>query len=294
MPGSEVAGLPAAPGVDVGADVTIERLLTHTSGLPDFFEPPRGSGSAASITGAVSDPDRRWTPSALLDEARAMPAVGRPGERFHYCDTGFVVLGRVVEEVTGDPFNTVLRQQVLEPAGMARSSTPYGDAVAPGELAGLEVAPFWIGRRELSRALCVSLDWAGGGIVGPPEDFVAFQQALHSGQLISPTLLAHLARPRRRRRPGLHYGAGLVTIRFHEFFPVGLANLPQPVGGVGAFATHMFHYPQQQAHVVINFHGTQQMQASFQTHCRIAMVLRGLTIDAPIGDQLFTPVPSPQ
>ncbi|GMA40734.1 hypothetical protein [Mobilicoccus caccae] len=74
-------------------------------------------------------------------------------------------------------------------------------------------------------------------------------------------------------RPGIHYGAGAVTIRFGEFMPGALRGLPEPVGGLGLTAAHLFFYPQQQAHVVLNLHSTRAMGASFRTHIAIARLL---------------------
>lgn len=272
LPGEDIAGLPAAPGVDTARDVTVEHLLTHTSGLPDYFDPPRGSSTAASTTSAVQDPQRHWTPRELLTEVHHLPPVGRPGEQFNYGDTAFVLLGRIAEEVTGEAFSSLLMTRIYEPAGMTHSSTPYSDARATDDLADLDVQPFWIGAHDLSRALAMSLDWAGGGIVAPAANLIRFQEALHGERFVSASTLAWMARRRHRLRPGIHYGAGLVTLRFGGFFPL-LRGLPEPVGGVGAFATHMFYYPQQRAHVVLNFHADHRMQRSFQAHIRIAKLI---------------------
>ncbi len=273
LPASDLDGLPAAPGVDFPTDVTVEHLLTHTSGLPDYFEPKRGGETDYSIEVTAGRPDRRWTPSDLLDEVRGRQAVGAPGERFCYGDPGFVLLGRAVEEVTGESFNAVLRERVLTPSGMEHSSTPYSDARTPDDVADLDVAPFWIGEHELSHALSMSLDWAGGGIVTTPADLVRFQRTLHGGRLVAPGTLRRMAAPRHRFRRGIHYGAGMVTVRFGEFTPPFLRGLPEPVGGLGHFATHMFFYPQLDAHVVLNFHAYRRMNQSFMTHARIARML---------------------
>ena len=276
LPTADIAALPAAAGVDNSTDVTVEHLLTHTSGLPDYFEPPRGSTTAASVKTVAAQPDRRWTPAELLAETHHLPPVGRPGERFRYGDTAFVLLGRIVEEATGEPFNTALRKRVFEPAAMEHSSTPYSDARTPDDLASLDVAPFWLGSHQLNRALSMSLDWAGGGIVSPPADLVSFQRALHGGRLVSPETLRWMAAPRHRRRRGIHYGAGMVTVRFGEFTPPFLRGLAEPVGGLGFFATHLFYYPRQDAHVVLNFHSYGRMNQSFVAHSRIAQVLSTL------------------
>lgn len=273
LPASDVTGLPAASGVDVGTDVTVEHLLTHTSGVPDFFEPPRGTETAASFRTITTERDRLWRPAELLDQARLLPPVGRPGEHFHYADTGYVLLGRIAEEATGERFSTLMRERIFVPGGMVNASTPYDPDDEPEDLAELDVAPCWIDGRELSRARSVSLDWAGGNIVSTAEDLVNFQRALHGGRLISRFHLEYLARPRRRFRRGIHYGAGTMTLRFGEFLPPLMRGLPEPVGHNGFWATHMFYYPDQDAHVVLNFHSTRQMNASFMAHSRIARIL---------------------
>ncbi|UJH70373.1 hypothetical protein [Ornithinimicrobium sp. INDO-MA30-4] len=80
---------------------------------------------------------------------------------------------------------------------------------------------------------------------------------------------------RHRMRRGIHYGAGSMTLKFGEFFPL-LRWLPQPVGHLGVMGTHLFFYPNQQAHVVLNFHSTEEMSQSFQAQIRIAQLLARL------------------
>lgn len=273
LPASDLAGLPAEAGVDVARDVTLEQLLAHTSGFPDFFEPPRGHDTAASFRALAAAPSRRWTPRELLDEARKLPAVGRPGERFRYSDTNYVLLGRIAEELAGEAFASLLRTHIFGPSGMERSSTPYDATLLPEDLAGLDVEPFWIGRHELSRAHSVSADWAGGNVVAPPADFVRFQRALHGGRLVSTETVEHLVRPRHRFRRGIHYGAGTMTLRFAELDPLSLRGLSEPVGHLGFWASHVFYHREHDAHVVLNFHSDRRMRRSFLTHARIARIL---------------------
>ena len=127
------------------------------------------------------------------------------------------------------------------------------------------------------------MTWVGGNAATTAADLVRFQQALHGGELLAAATLAHLARPRNRMRAGVHYGAGAVTLRLGEFMPLVLRGLPEPVGGLGISATHMFYYPAQQAHVVLNFHSTAAMRASFQTHIQIAQMLAKTRAPATAG-----------
>lgn len=273
VPGADLAGLPAASGVDPARDVTIEHLLTQTSGLPDYFETARGRDTAASVRSVVEHPERRFTPSDLLDAAKTLPADGRPGERFVYSDTNWVLLGRIAEEASGEAFAALLRSRIFEPAGMERASTPYDATLIADDLSDLDVEPFWIGRHELTRAHAVSLDWAGGNVVAPPHDWVRYVKALHEGALLTPSTLAYLQRPRHRFRRGIAYGAGTMTLRFGELMPPLLRGLPEPVGHLGFWATHVFAYPEQKAYVVLNFHSNRQMQQSFMVHMQIARLL---------------------
>ncbi len=273
LPPADLAALPAAAGVEVATGITIDHLLDQTSGLPDFFEPPRGRDTAASAHAILKHPERRFTPTDLLNEAGTLPAHGRPGERFVYSDTNWVLLGRIAEEATGTALADLLRTRIFEPAGMERASTPYDATLIPDDLSDLDVEPFWIGGHELSRAHAVSLDWAGGNIVAPPHDWVRYLKALRGGVLLGADTFAHLQRPRHRFRRGIAYGAGTMTLRFGELVPLLMRGLPEPVGHLGFWATHVFAYPEQGAYVVLNFHSDRAMQQSFRIHVQIARLL---------------------
>lgn len=275
LPGDEVATLPAVEGVDVAAEVTVEHLLAHRSGLPDPLMPPRGRRTACSLDELLTDPSRRWTLTEFLGEAAGLPAVGRPGERFGYTDAGYALLLRIAEEALGAPAHEVLRSQVFQPSGMRDTGQPHVTA-EPSEIAELDIAPMWLGGADVSRIQTLSIGSVDGGSVTTTADLVRFARAVHSGQLISTDLLARFARPRSRLRAGIHYGAGFVTLRFGEFMPLVLRGLPEPVGGLGITATHAFFYPGIDAHVVLNFHDARAMRHSFQTHIQIARHLAQL------------------
>lgn len=269
LPAADLAGLPAAPEVDLGAQVSVEHLLSHRSGLPDPLLPARGHRTECSITALPGEPDRRWTLTDVLAQTRGLPPVGRPGERFGYTDAGYALLLRVAEERAGAPAGELLRSHVFEPSGMRATYQPHDTATA-AELAELDIAPMWLGGADVSRTSALSVGSVDGGAVTTADDLVRFQRALDDGRLISTALLARLTRPRSRLRRGIHYGAGLVTLRFGEFLPPFLRGLPEPVGGLGLTATHAFRYPDQQAHVVLNFGSTDAMSRSFQAHLAIA------------------------
>ncbi|WP_146796112.1 serine hydrolase domain-containing protein [Agrococcus baldri] len=274
LPDADTRGLRLPGGIDAAREVTVEHLLANRSGLPDYFE--ASAVSAASFRSAVAHPERRFSPADLLAAAATQRPVGRPGQRFHYGDTNWVLLGRIVEEASGDAFADRARTRVFDPLGMASASTPYDASRIADDLSGLDVAPFWILGREMSRAHAVSLDWAGGNVVATPADWARFLRGLFGGELLAPATLAQLTEARSRFRFGIDYGAGTQTLRWRTLAPFQRAPRPDPVGHLGFWAAHTFHYPGQRAQVVLNFHDHRSMQSSFLVHGAIARILASL------------------
>lgn len=272
LPAADLDHLPAAPGVDNGRDVTVQHLLSHTSGLPDVLLPPRGHSTSCSIRNLQANPGRVWTIPEFLQQAGQLPPFARPGERFRYGDTAYFLLIRIVEEARGGGFGEQLRDRIFAQAGMTDTAewvdadTERLDRLVP------ELAPFWLGGpgSDDRRAFAPNLTW-WNGLGGPstPNDLVRFQGALHAGRLCAPEWVRFFGTPRSRFRPGIHYGTGMVALRFGGFVPL-MRGYPVPTGGLGYTATHLFYYPEQQTHVVLNYHAHRRMQASFQMHIRIA------------------------
>lgn len=276
LPPADLDHLPAAAGVDNARDVTVDHLLSHTSGLPDVMLPPRGHPTDCSISNLQADPSRVWTIPEFLQQAQQLPPVGRPGERFRYSDTAYFLLIRVIEEARGGGFAEQFRTRIVDPAGMADTAEWIEADAERLSILVPRLAPFWLGRpgTDDRAAFAPNLTWSNG-LGGPStaNDLVRFQRALHGGRLCDRGWIDFFGTPRSRFRPGIHYGAGMVALRFGGFFPL-LRGHPEPTGGLGYTATHLFHYPEQQTHVVLNFHAHRRMQASFQMHIRISGLIK--------------------
>lgn len=269
LPAGTLDGLFAVDGVNRAGEVTVEQLLTHTSGVADYFE-GRTTGGPRLLDLMLAEPDRFWEPEDLVEFTRTRQRpVGRPGERFSYSDTGYILLGMLLEHVTGQSFHELLHERIFGPVGMRDSYLMFHSEPAAG---ARPLAPLHLGRVEASGFTSLSCDWAGGGIVSTLDDLARFSAALHGGELVSPGSLAEMARMRHRFRRGIHYGAGLMEVRFEGFFPL-LRGLPRPVGHIGILGTHMFFDPVNRAHIVMNFGGTREMVRSFQTLIRIETLL---------------------
>lgn len=270
LPEGSLDGLVAGSRV---ASVTVGDLLAHEAGVADYFEGPVTSGPSF-MSLVVDEPDRLWEPADLLEFSRTRQVpVASPG--FAYSDTGYILLGLILENVTGRAFHELLHERIFEPVGMTRTWMPWRSAPAVGaDLAGgTAIAPFTLGKVEASTFRSVSCDWAGGGIASTLGDLTLFSRALHGGRLVSGESLARLAAVRNKFRAGILYGMGMMELRFEGFFFL-LREMPRPVGHIGVLGTHLFYDPVHDAHIVMNFGGTTEMVRSFRTLIQIEQELK--------------------
>jgi D-alanyl-D-alanine carboxypeptidase len=185
------------PGIVAhGNVITVRQLLRHTSGLADYVDDPR----------VLRHPARQWRPEELVGIATAQGRVGKPGERFVYASTNYVVLGLVAERAGGAPLGVLLARRILAPLNLRRTgyvpgatqpgtvhgySAPSHQGVVTGESVEVATAAWWAG--------------AGGAVVSTADDLQRFYAALLRGRLIGPRLLREMETliPAGRNRYGL-------------------------------------------------------------------------------------------
>lgn len=260
LPPAQLDGLFRFQGVDYAGKVTVRHLLAHTSGVADYFEDPVTTG-IPFVQDVIRNPDTFWTPDMLLDFSRQrQQPVGAPGARFHYSDTGYILLGKLIEAVTGQPFHTNLHEHIFTPLGMSDSylmfySQPEAQPQKP-------IQKIWLEGVEVSGFTSLSCDWAGGGIISTTADLLTFHKALQGGKLASAATLKEMQTCPHKFRAGIYYGLGMMELRFEQFFFL-LRGLPRVSGHIGILATHMFHDPVSDTYIVMNFASPERMKRSF-------------------------------
>ncbi len=170
------------PNQDVATKVTVRHLLTHTGGTGDFFGP--GFEKNRLTLRELSDYVKLYG-SRGLD--------GEPGQRFRYSNYGFILLGVLIERVTGMSYYDYVQSRILQPAGMTATDSLPESAAVPGHATGYtRRGSTWVPNTDL-------LPWRGtsaGGGYSTVGDLLRFTQALESGKLISQTLFAEATTPR--------------------------------------------------------------------------------------------------
>lgn len=263
LPAATVRGLFAADA----PSPTVLELLQHYSGAADYFEGRRG---ARLIDEVAANPDRVWTPEEMLDFARErLGPIADPGRRFRYSDTGYVLLGLAIEEIVGEAYHDAVSTRIVEPLGLERTFLPRLTAPARGDR---RIAPCYLGRQDLSGTAALSCGWAGGGVAATPGELLRFGEALHGGELIGEESLAVMRAMRGRVRAGIHYGAGMMQLRFDGFSPM-LRGMPRPLGHLGSLSTALLYDPGSRSHLVMNFHARREMSRSVRSAIAVARVL---------------------
>ena len=185
------AHLPDYPNKEVAAKVTVRHLLTHTGGTGDIF-----------------GPEFEEHRLQLREHRDYLKLYGRrgltqePGARFEYSNYGFVLLGALIEQVTGGSYDDYVRDHVFRRAGMRSTGARPESVDVPDRAVGyLRASPGsdWAPNTD-------TLPWRGtaaGGGYSTVGDMLRFAQALDSGRLISETTLAEATRPHQQQ-----YGYG--------------------------------------------------------------------------------------
>ncbi|MEO8477714.1 MAG: serine hydrolase domain-containing protein [Actinomycetota bacterium] len=183
--------------------VTIEQLLSHRSGIGDYLD----EDTDHEITDYVMPipVHELATSDEYLAVLAGHPTAFPPGERFAYCNGGFVVLALIAERTSGVPFHELVRRRVCEPAGMLDTEFLRSDELPGGAALGY----LWDDGLR-TNVLHLPVRGSGdGGIYSTAADLGSFWKALFAGRIVSRDRVADMVRPRGDVPPGSkRYGLG--------------------------------------------------------------------------------------
>jgi CubicO group peptidase (beta-lactamase class C family) len=185
-------------------DVTIEHLLSHRSGIGDYLDEETELDLADYLMPVPVH--ELATTEQYLAALDGHDTKFEPGERFAYCNSGYVVLALIAERTTGVPFHELVRQRVCEPAGMHDTAFLRSDEL-PGRAA---VGYLTIDGVSRTNVFHLPVRGSGdGGIYSTVADVNSFWRALFAGRIVSPDWVAELTRPRSEVPNGpRRYGLG--------------------------------------------------------------------------------------
>ncbi|MEV4161746.1 serine hydrolase domain-containing protein [Nonomuraea dietziae] len=172
----------------IADDVTVEHLLTHTSGIGDYLDEEVDTEITDYVIGAAHE---LTTTEAFLPLLDGYPTKFRAGERFGYCNSGFVVLALLSERASGVGYHDLVRERVLRPAGMARTDFLRSDELPADAAVGY--LPLDGADRSNIFHLPV-LATGDGGIHTTAADISTFWRAFFAGDIVDS--VGEVVRPR--------------------------------------------------------------------------------------------------
>jgi len=168
--GKYVSGMPN------GDTATLRQLANMTSGIPSYSE------DNAFQNQLFMNPTKAWTPEQLIDVVRGKPADFAPGTAWEYSNTNYVLLGMVIEKVTGKPAAEVYQERIVGPLGMTQTSFPaQSNAIADPHLFGVTAQGQPSGHTADATNWNPSFTFTAGAIISTLDDLHTWSKALYTG-----------------------------------------------------------------------------------------------------------------
>lgn len=187
------------PDFPNGDLITIHHLLTHTSGIVNFTELPEFLINTDELEG----------PTDVLELVMDKELLFNPGETFSYCNTNYLMLGLIVEDISGMPYEDYLRKNIFEPLNMNRTGFAYEEANK------IQDATAYSGHLEVSIVddeVILSNAYGAGSIYSTVEDLYRWEQALNTQEIIkSETIEAMFGEHIDMLGSGEYYGYGWMS-----------------------------------------------------------------------------------
>jgi D-alanyl-D-alanine carboxypeptidase len=181
-----------------GRTVTIRQLLNHTSGLKSYTDVP---GFAENGTG------KHLKPSQVLDPVRELPFEFEPGSKWAYNNSGYILLGMIIEKLSGKTYAEHMQEEFFTPLGLTNTRYDDQSALIPGRARGYQLGPKGVRNAPY---LSMTVPYAAGSLISTAGDLLKWQRALATGKVVSPESYTLM------RTPGTltdgsstHYGFGL-------------------------------------------------------------------------------------
>ena len=169
-----------------GDIMTVRQLLNHSSGVPDHVYTDAYAQAVSSERSA--NPDLSFPPERQVSFVLGLDPLFPAGEGYQYTDTGYILLGLVIEQAGGEAYYDTMTRRFLEPLGLSLTS-PSNTRDLPGLAAGYldPEHPFGLPEKTATDGVMAfnpGSEWTGGGLATNPQDLVRWAKALYEGELL--------------------------------------------------------------------------------------------------------------
>lgn len=211
-----------------GKTITIENLLTHTSGITGYDKLDAGIPNAIRVD---------FKTRAIIDTLDKLPLEFDPGTRFSYSNSNYFLLGYIIEQLSGKTYPQYLKENILDTAGLQSTHYDSQTELIPDRSAGYSYAD---GKYQNAGFISMSLVYSAGALVSTVGDLYKWHLALYNGKLIKKESLA-------RATTAFRLADGTLSEYGYGFFirNVNGANLIGHGGAIDGFRAMEAYYPEQ-------------------------------------------------
>jgi CubicO group peptidase (beta-lactamase class C family) len=217
--------LPDAPAA--WDKITLFHVLTHTAGIPSFTSFPDYGSLRPFAT----------TTEKLVSRFRDNPLEFEPGERYNYSNSGYVLLGYLIERISGQSYEQFVQENIFTPLGMKDSGYDSNSALITRRAAGYSPGP---NGPVNAGFIHMSIPHGAGALYSTTEDLLRWQQGLYGGKLLSPASLQKLTTPFKNNYA---FGLAVQTVNGRKVIEHG--------GGIEGFNTMLSYYPESKVMVAV-------------------------------------------
>ena len=239
--------------------ITIRRILNHTSGIKDYINEP-----FASLRIDINDEE-------VLKQTAQRPLNFQPGEKYSYCNTGYLLAGMIIRKTTGVSYGEFLQKRIFEPLGMSQTRIQDIDAIIPKRASGYRLNDGKLIRGDFVAQTILS--YPGGGILSTALDMAKFDAMWQGGKLIDDSVRREMwttAMLTDGSRTNYGLGCGVADLR-------GWRMIGHGGGHVTGFGTKYSFFPQRHLAVIV---------LTNQSNCNTDVIAQGV---AGLVDEALRP-----
>jgi D-alanyl-D-alanine carboxypeptidase len=215
---------------DTWKPITIHHLLSHTGGVKSYTE-----------VRSTSDMTITRKPEEIMALVRDMPLEFTPGDRYKYSNSGYFLLGMIIEKVAGKPYEAVLQEKIFKPLGMNDSGYDRADTVLPQRAMGYRITQ----DAQLAHSLYVDMSWpySAGALYSTVQDLDKWNRALYTEAVLPQSVLATMFTSVKN-----NYGYGWQLIPFTMSYDKKALGHG---GGINGFAAFIVRYIDDKTCIVV-------------------------------------------
>ncbi|HEY5884846.1 MAG TPA: serine hydrolase, partial [Pyrinomonadaceae bacterium] len=240
---------------DIGEKVTVHQLLNHTSGIPSYTGLPGFFANVSRNEYTVDDFVKQYASNDLEFE---------PGSKFSYNNSGYFLLGAIIEKVTGKSYDKVLKERILDPLGMKNTGYDLHSPIIERRATGYERGAN--GYRN-APYLDMSIPYAAGSMYSTVDDLFLWDQALYTDRIVSAQSKALMYKP---ALADYAYGWVVNKAEFGNGTPA--VERIMHGGGINGFNTLLIRYPHQK-HLIVLLDNTSQGESLDRLQDTITKIL---------------------